>query len=73
MTARTRVDQDHLIAQLEGHDDKPQGRLIVGKTGTTQHGLIARNSGFLIDSQISSYNASNVSGRTLNAKILQRE
>jgi hypothetical protein len=39
MTARTRVDQDHLIAQLERHDDKPQGRLIVGKTGATQHGL----------------------------------
>src|SRR5262249_45552234 len=28
-----RVDQDHLIAQLERHDDKPKGHLIVGKTG----------------------------------------
>src|SRR5258708_321962 len=39
MTARARVDQDHLIAQLERHDDKPQGRLIVGKTGSAQRGL----------------------------------
>ena len=39
MTARAGIDQDHLIAQLERHDDKPQGRLIVGKTGTTQRGL----------------------------------
>ena len=28
-----------MIAQLERHYDKSQGRLIVGKTGTTQHGL----------------------------------
>jgi hypothetical protein len=39
MTAGARVDQDHLIAQLERHDDRPQGRLIVGKTGTAQRGL----------------------------------
>src|SRR5258705_361365 len=39
MTARARIDQDHLIAQLERHDDKPHRRLIVGKTGSAQRDL----------------------------------
>src|SRR3954466_1624636 len=39
MTTRARIDQDHLIAQPQRHDDKPQRRLIVGKTGSAQRGL----------------------------------
>jgi len=36
---RTRVDQDHLIAQLERHDNKADGRLIVGQTRSAKSGL----------------------------------
>ena len=47
MTARAGIDQHHLIAQLERHDDKQQGRLIVGKTGTAQRGLDLFDAAFL--------------------------
>src|SRR5262249_42330153 len=39
MTSRAGVDQNHLIAQLERHDDKSDRRLIFRKTRGAQRGL----------------------------------
>src|SRR4051794_24368618 len=39
MTPRARVDEDHLVTELESHDVIPQGCLVVGTTRSSQRGL----------------------------------